>query len=192
LSIDGPIIALVNTRTKRTKQRLTADQRREDLLEAAIVEFARRGYHATTTADIARAAGVSQPYIYALFQDKRTLFLACHERTTERIATTLERARREAGPDDDLEVRLGQAYNEMVEARPEQILFQMQARAAASADPEIRGPVREHWIELVDESVRLHGRSRQAVMRYIAWALLHDVAIALDLPDDYRPEPYRR
>jgi AcrR family transcriptional regulator len=180
----------VSTREKKPRRRLTADQRRDELLEAAIIEFARRGYHATTTADIARAAGVSQPYVYALFSDKRSLFLACHDRTTERIRTTLERARRDAGPDDDLEVRLGQAYNEMVEARPEQILFQMQARAAASADPEIRGPVRDRWIELVDESVRLHGRSRQAVMRYIAWALLHDVGIALDLPEEYRPDPY--
>jgi AcrR family transcriptional regulator len=174
----------------QTKKRLSADQRREELLEAAIVEFARRGFHATTTADIASAAGVSQPYIYALFPDKRALFLACHERTTERIRDTLEQARQDAGPEADLEVELGRAYNQMVEARPEQILFQMQARAAAAADPEIRGPVRERWMQLVDESVRLHGEPRQVVLRYIAWAQLHDVAIALDLPEEYRPEPY--
>src|SRR5690242_20505696 len=65
---------------KRTR-RLSAQERRADLLEAAVIEFAESGYHGTRTADIAARAGVSQPYVYALFPDKRALFLACHDHT---------------------------------------------------------------------------------------------------------------
>jgi AcrR family transcriptional regulator len=169
-------------------RRQSAAERREAVLEAAIAEFAQRGYHATRTADIAGAAGVSQPYIYALFPDKRTLFLACHERVFERVRETLVEARREAADGEDLEARLGHAYAALVESRPEQLLFQLQAQAAAAADNDIRGPVRARFIALVDESVRLHGTSREVVLGYIARALMHDVTHALDLPDDYRME----
>lgn len=180
-------VARAQTAARVKPRRLTAGERRETVLEAAIAEFARRGYHATRTADIARTAGVSQPYIYALFPDKRTLFLACHERVVERIRETLVEARRNAADGDDLEARLGHAYAALVESRPEQLLFQLQAHAAA-ADPDIRGPVRERFMALVDESVRLHGTSREVVLGYIARALMHDVTHALDLPAGYRME----
>src|ERR1700739_4239354 len=77
---------------RKTPRRLSARERRADLLEAAVIEFAESGYHGTRTADIAARAGVSQPYVYALFPDKRTLFLACHDWTTERIKEALEKA----------------------------------------------------------------------------------------------------
>jgi AcrR family transcriptional regulator len=170
-----------------TQRRLTAGERREQVVEAAIGEFAERGYHATRTADIARAAGVSQPYLYALFPDKRALFLACYERAVQRIRETLVQARSDAHEGEDLEARLGQAYQEMIRSRPEQLRFQLQAHAAA-ADPEIRAAVREGFIQLVDESVRLHGVSRQVVLGYISHALLYNVALALELPDGYRPD----
>ncbi len=77
---------------KRRGGRLSADQRRAQLLDAAVVEFAERGYQGTRTADIAARAGVSQPYVYALFPDKRSLFLACHAATTDRIRESIEKA----------------------------------------------------------------------------------------------------
>ena len=49
-------------------------------------EFAAGGYVGTSTDSIARAVGVSQPYLFQLFGTKRDLFLAvvrrCFERTT--------------------------------------------------------------------------------------------------------------
>lgn len=170
------------------KPRLSADQRRRDVVEAAIVEFAENGYHGTRTADIAERAGVSQPYVYALFPDKRALFLACHEWTTTRIRETLEQAREEADGSQDLEARLGAAYAAMIESDHHQVLFQIQAYAAASADPEIREPVSRRFVELIETSERLHGQPRQVVLRYVAWAMLQNVALALDLPDEYRPQ----
>src|SRR4051794_41459597 len=56
--------------------RLTADERRAEIVEAAVTAFARGGFDGASTDDIARIAGVSQPYLFRLFGTKRELFLA--------------------------------------------------------------------------------------------------------------------
>src|ERR1700742_3056529 len=126
---------------KRTR-RLSAQERRADLLEAAVIEFAETGYHGTRTADIAARAGVSQPYVYALFPDKRALFLACHDWTTRRIGDALEKASTGLGEGEDAERALDRAYQELFDTHPYQVLFQTQAQAAAAADPAIQVLVR--------------------------------------------------
>jgi AcrR family transcriptional regulator len=170
---------------KRTR-RLSAQERRADLLEAAVIEFAESGYHGTRTADIAARAGVSQPYVYALFPDKLALFLACHDWTTERIKEALEKASADVSGDDDVEQALDRAYQRLFDERPHQVLFQVQAHAAAAADPAIREPVRRRFIELVELSER-NGAPRELVLRHVARAMLGNVALALDLPPEYRP-----
>jgi AcrR family transcriptional regulator len=169
---------------KRTR-RLSAEERRADLLEAAVVEFAGSGYHGTRTADIAARAGVSQPYVYALFPDKRALFLACHAWTTERIKEALEKASADLTDDDDVEQALDRAYHGLFDEHPHQVLFQVQAHAAAAADPAIREPVRRRFIELVELSERLNGAPRDLVLRHVARSMLGNVALALDLPLSY-------
>lgn len=54
--------------------RMTAEERRAQLLEKAAIEFAQRGYHAAGTADIARATGIAEPTIYRHFASKEELF----------------------------------------------------------------------------------------------------------------------
>src|SRR3984885_13122481 len=168
-------------------RRLSAQERRADLLEAAVIEFAESGYHGTRTADIAARAGFSQPYVYALFPDKRALFLACHDWTTERIKEALEKASADLAEGDDVEQALDRAYQTLFEDRPHQVLFQVQAHAAATADPGIRAPVRQRFIELIELSERLTGASRDLVLRHVARSMLGNVALALDLPPEYRP-----
>ena len=80
--------------------RQTSEERREQVVEAAIREFAERGYEAASTAAIAERAGISQPYIYALFPSKRDLFMAAYDRVEGRIrATFREAARGAASPE---------------------------------------------------------------------------------------------
>jgi len=169
------------------RQRLSAAERRADLLEAAVVEFAANGYHATRTADIAARAGVSQPYVYALFPDKRALFLACHDWTTERIKETLTSARAAAGAEEPAEEALGRAYRTLLDRRPHQVLFQVQAHAAATADPVIRAPVRQRFMEIIELSERLHDAPREVVLRHLGRVMLGNVAVVLDLPPEFRP-----
>src|SRR3984957_14053138 len=56
-------------------RRLTAEQRRQQLVDVALELFARRGYRATTMDDIADAAGVTKPLVYQHFPSKRALYL---------------------------------------------------------------------------------------------------------------------
>lgn len=63
----------------QTRQRLTADARRQAVLETACHIFSRTSYRGATTADIAREAGISEPILYRHFGSKRDLYLACLE-----------------------------------------------------------------------------------------------------------------
>ena len=60
-----------------TKPRLSAEQRRAAVLECACGIFSKGSYRGTTTAEIARRAGVTEPILYRHFQSKRDLYLAC-------------------------------------------------------------------------------------------------------------------
>lgn len=64
-------------------RRLPASERREQLLDTAAKVFAEHGYNGATTAELARAAGVTEPIIYRHFTSKRDLFIALVDRTGE-------------------------------------------------------------------------------------------------------------
>lgn len=66
-------------------RRLTADERRSRILDAARTEFARAGYHGASTASIARAAGCSEPMLYKHFVGKQALFVAVLEHVSGQI-----------------------------------------------------------------------------------------------------------
>lgn len=73
--------------------RLPAEQRRRQLLDVACVEFAARGFHATSMDDIAAAAGVTKPVLYQHFPSKRALFVELlgdvgHQLLQELVAAT--------------------------------------------------------------------------------------------------------
>ena len=65
--------------------RLPAEERRASLLSIACGLFARRSYRGTTTAEIARAAGVTEPVLYRHFASKRALYLACMDWSWEQV-----------------------------------------------------------------------------------------------------------
>jgi AcrR family transcriptional regulator len=168
-----------------TTTRASSDERREQVIEAAVSEFAEHGYHATSTSAIAKRAGISQPYIYALFPNKRELFLATHAYVIGHIRDAFTEAARGI---DDPEARLhamGEAYMELLEQRDE-IVLQMQAHAAAG-DPALRTPIRREFIGVIDHVERVAGISRQKALDFVAVGMLLNVIAALDLPDDYLP-----
>jgi AcrR family transcriptional regulator len=167
---------------------MSSSQRRDQILAAAFAEFAAHGYHAAGTADIARRAGISQPYIYALFPDKKALFLACHERAMQRLRNLLFEAADSTDSASSAFARIESAFSKLYTSDPPLLMFQLQSHAAAS-DPEIRSVVRKRFMEMVDEGVRATGASRALVLEQIARGLLMTVALALELPDEYRLSP---
>lgn len=112
-------------------RRMSRDERREQILDAAMRVFADGGYAGTSTDQVARAAGVSQPYVVRLFGTKRDLFLALFERVGARILTAFEAV--PAGPHAAKE--LGDAYVRLLDDRD--VLRVLMHGFVAGSDPEI-------------------------------------------------------
>jgi AcrR family transcriptional regulator len=166
-------------------QRSSSEERREQLIDAAVTEFAANGFHATSTTAIAKRAGISQPYVYALFPNKHELFLAANAEVVERIRGAFAEAARGLESREERLDAMGHAYIELLENR-EEIMFQHQANAAAG-DPALREPVRREFMRLFDDVGRLSGASEEEVWTFMATGMLLNVIAALDLPEKYMP-----
>jgi AcrR family transcriptional regulator len=174
----------VSARTATKPQtRASSDERREEVIQAAVKEFAAHGFHAASTSAIATRAGISQPYIYALFPNKHELFLATHRHVVRRIREAFTEAARGADGSDERLRRMGEAYARLLEDRDE-LLALMQAHAAAG-DPELREPIRKEFMQLMDDVRRISGAPHEEVVDFFAKGMLLNVAAALDLPRDY-------
>jgi AcrR family transcriptional regulator len=73
-------------------RRLTADERRRTVVQAALRVFASGSYAGSTTAEIAREAGVSEPLLYRHFPSKRDLWAACLDAAWEEFRDAFDRA----------------------------------------------------------------------------------------------------
>jgi AcrR family transcriptional regulator len=87
------------------RQRLSADDRRSAIIDAARTLFARNGFRGTGTSDIAAAAGCSEPVIYKHFASKQALFAAVLEDSAEYMRGRFMAAT--AGADDFFEAYVG-------------------------------------------------------------------------------------
>jgi len=67
--------------------RMRSAERRELVLEAATDVFGERGYFGATTDAVAKAAGVSQPYVVRMFGTKEQLFLEVLQRGLDTLLT---------------------------------------------------------------------------------------------------------
>lgn len=166
--------------------RLSADERREAVLDAAVHEFARSGYHAASTTAIARRAGISQPYVYALFPNKKALFIGVQERVNRRIRNAFEAAAAAASDREDRIARMGAAYKALLDDRDE-LLCQLHGFAAAD-DPEIREPVAACFLDTFNTIARLIGGTPEEAANFIAMGMYLNVARALELPKEYTGE----
>ena len=160
--------------------RLTADERRLQILGFAREEFAATGLHGTSTERIAKRAGVSQPYLFRLFGTKKQLFMACIERGFDHVAEVFTNAADAAQRGQELEA-MGLGYAQLLQDRQE-LLAQMQAYAAC-ADPEIRELVRARFAALWRHAERLSGAPAEDIRAFFAKGMLMNVAAAVDLPE---------
>ena len=160
-------------------ERKSAEERREEILEAALVEFAAHGLDGGSTEAIARAVGISQPYVFRLFGTKKELFMATVERC---MRGTLEMFRTaSAGLKGEEALRaIGEAYVERLTSDPTYLHSQMQAYAACD-DPEIRDVVRKGYGELVEYVERVSGMPAERVAHFFAKGMLLNVMASMDL-----------
>jgi AcrR family transcriptional regulator len=143
-----------------TTIRLPAEERRAALLETASRLFSEGSYRGTTTAEIARAAGVTEPVLYRHFDSKRDLFLATLDVAWADVRSMWEQAV-EGEPDPALWVgAMGRAFVESEEQRPLISHLWVQAIAEGSEDAAIRAYMNGH-MRAVHEFVVDVGRRAQ-------------------------------
>jgi AcrR family transcriptional regulator len=158
---------------------MSAEERREMVLETAVAEFALHGLAGTSTEDVARSAGISQPYLFRLFPTKKGLFLALVERCFLRIEEAFIAAAGDKTGDAALEA-MGNEYERLLEDRT-LLLLQMQIYAAC-ADPDIRAMARAGYKRLWTLVERLSGLPFDQTVKFFAMGMLMNVAAAMDLP----------
>jgi AcrR family transcriptional regulator len=127
--------------------RLPAAERRLALVEAALRVFSEGSYAGATTAQIARAAGVSEPILYRHFASKRDLYFACLDEAWRRIRARIDEKMEELGPTEGWRAIGPATMREVKVLLPS---LWMQAITEAGQDPEIRRHVRAHMREVHD------------------------------------------
>ncbi len=159
-------------------ERKSAEERREEILEAALVEFAAHGLYGGSTEAIARAVGISQPYVFRLFGTKKELFLESVRRGFRHVLAVFQEAAA-ANREGEVFLSMGHAYGDVRQDRAS-LMFQMQAYAACE-DPEVRKVVREEFSTLYKFVESVSGGDDEKVQEFFRVGMLINVAAAMDL-----------
>ena len=172
-----------------TSTRQTAEERREEVLAAAVDEFARAGFHGASTDAIARRAGISQPYLFRLFGSKKDLYLAAVRRCFRRTLEAMQGAAEGLRGEEALEA-MGHAYGLLLSTDPTMLQAQLQTYAAALDDADVRQAVREGYGDLYTYAERVSGVSQRRLARFFANGMLWNVIAAMGFHEEAEPEPW--
>lgn len=178
----------MSTPTKTVRRRVPAAERREELIAAAVHEFAHGGLHGTPVERIARRVGVAQPYVFSLFPSKRDLFLAALERGFERVADAFRAAAAAyedgtapADCEDALDA-MGRAYKGLLASDRDYLMLQHQSYAACDDDV-VRECVRRRYAALVELARELSHAAPERLDDFIRHGMALNVAAALGVDD---------
>ncbi|MEV0177736.1 TetR/AcrR family transcriptional regulator [Streptomyces sp. NPDC050625] len=169
--------------------RMSAEERRESVVRAAIAEFAQRGYYGTSTEAIAKRVGVSQPYLFRLFPGKKAIFAAASLRCMEDVCGVFEEATKGLDGEEALHA-MANAYVRLIQEHPERLQMQMQTYIAVAAaetegDHEFGEAVRAGWMKLW-ETVHLPlGADVGETTNFLAYGMLINTLTAMGFPPQH-------
>ncbi|MEJ7837470.1 MAG: TetR/AcrR family transcriptional regulator [Thermomicrobiales bacterium] len=165
------------------RQRRTADERRVDVIQAAIAEFSKLGLHGGSTETIAATAGISQPYVLRLFGTKKALYLASVEHVCGIILDAWQqelsrflRLNPEASPSEQLEA-IGNVYSSLVQSVVELRLV-LQAFASAE-DDDVRALTHQQLDNLFSWVQDATGADLAMTQRFFASGMLMTIAASI-------------
>lgn len=158
------------------------EDRKEQIIDKAVGIFAELGYYKATTARVAKAVGVTQPYVFHFFNNKEELFKAVIDRAINRIYETFTQVE---APLDRLTETMGHAFLQIMEAHRDEIIMVMQAHAIS--EPVIREHVSEKFRIIYEGIIAKFERAgipnaEAAASQFIGMGLLITVSEVLDLP----------
>jgi len=170
-----------------TTTRKTADERREEILAVALVEFGEHGLDGTSTDTIARKAGISQPYLFRLFGTKKELYLETVRRCLSETLEFFQEAADGLRGEEAL-LAIGHAYRGLLADRT-RLRGQMQAYADCD-DDDVREVVRDGFGRLVEYVERVSGAEAERIRDFFAFGMLLNVFASMDLLD--HPAPWAK
>jgi AcrR family transcriptional regulator len=167
-------------------RRLPASERRRRIIEAARTLFATAGYANVGTADLAKAAGISEPALYRYFNSKRDLFIASLGSAGGRLVEVWQQMAAEV--DEPLEILRSIALGYYDHARSRSGFMRLQFRALAeSDDPEIQEALKGNFqalirflMEALEEGKRQGLVSQEVDSAAVAWEFL-SLGLSLDV-----------
>jgi AcrR family transcriptional regulator len=143
--------------------RLSGPERKRAVVETACRVFAKGSYHGSTTAEIARATGVTEPVLYRHFASKRELYLACLDSVWQQVHSLWEKAIAEEPEPENWLKSIGKAYLEArAAARIVLVDLWIQALPEAADDPEIRRALRRQVREVHEYVAGVIRRAQEA------------------------------
>jgi len=175
---------------------MKAEERRELVLRAATQVFGERGYVGATTAEVAKLAGVSQPYVVRIFGTKEALFLAVLGRALDRLLTTFRAALAGEGPEHPLgeaagqHARLGAAYAELLADRG--LLLSLMHGFILGSDPAIGSRAREGFLKVYRLLREEAGMTPEEVHEFLAEGMLLNTLVGIRMAADYDRDPAAR
>jgi AcrR family transcriptional regulator len=143
-------------------RRLAACDRRAALVDAALGVFSTRSYGGATTAEIAKAAGVTEPILYRHFASKRDLFLACMDESWRRLQAAVEKEIAAEADPALWALAVPRAISSLRRKRLAPTQLWLQALNEATEDRQIRRHFRRHLRELHDYVATVLRRSQEA------------------------------
>ena len=158
-------------------KRLPRAVREQQMLDAAVRVFARRGFHAASMDEIAEDAGISKPMVYAYLGTKDELFVACLHREGTRVMEALVAVVQPDLPPDEQMWRGLRAFFRYVGAnRDGWVVLFRQARGrsqAAGALAEMRARIIEIVAGMLGRAVPDDGRpARPSDLAAVSYALV--------------------
>ncbi|WP_217245519.1 TetR/AcrR family transcriptional regulator [Streptomyces sp. AC602_WCS936] len=170
--------------------RMSAEERRESVIRAAMSEFARGGYYGTSTEAIAKRVGVSQPYLFRLFPGKKAIFLAAAERCLQDARRVFMEASEGLHGEEALHA-MANAYTQLIAEQPEKLQMQLQtyvavAAAEAAGDLEFGEMVRKCWMELFDAVHVPLGGDVGETTTFMAYGMLVNALVGMGFPPEHR------
>ena len=144
-----------------TAVRMPAAERRQALIDTAIRVFSEGSYRGTTTAEIARAAGISEPILYRHFASKRELYLAALDHVWGKMRTSWDETLATT-PDVRAAIEaMGRGHVTVRDCKFQLAELWVQALGEASEDVELRKHLRRHMREVHDFLASLIRRGQE-------------------------------
>ena len=172
---------------RKVQERVPAAVRREQILEAASHVFGERGYVGATTDQVAKAAGISQPYVVRMFGTKENLFVEVLNRALTKLMHAFRGALAEAqaaGEDHAQTLTtMGLAYADLISDRG--LLLSLMQGFISGHDPVIGAAARDGFMQIYALLRNDAGMEPDEVVDFLAHGMLFNTLLAMHLVEQH-------